>query len=188
MSKTKLNIIQVVFLICCIHASAQIPQTKLYRPINEDYFYYSVDTLKFESPAMKIVYNLESKMGLESKVLDFKDSIFSKDFNSFSVMHLNPYNQKTIKVPTIPIDNVVIDDSLGLILCLSRAMVSPYQIVLYDFNGDLLFKKKITSFELQLDSISFMQFKDLIPDFYRYAVNNHEIYKNDNVYYIDLGY
>lgn len=181
---------QLLFLIsiCLCYNTALAQKSTSGRQYREDYYHYSIDTFKFKSPEMEIVYNLERKMGLKKKILNSGDSIFNAHFNAFSVMHLTLNNKMTIDIPTIPIDDIIIDDSMGLILCLSRAMVSPYQIVLYDFDGNILYKKILLPFEVVLNTNDYIQFQKLFPSFYKHAKNQDEIHLVDSLYYVDLSY
>jgi len=159
------------------------------RQRKEEYNHYSIDTLKFKSPKIEIIYNLERKMGLKENVQFSGDSIFNDNYNTFSILHIIiSHTRKTIVIPTIPVDDVIIDDNKQLILCLSRAMVSPYNVIIYDFNGNLLFKKAITSFVLVASRKDFERFIKDFPTFYKYANNNHEINFRNSMYYIDLSY
>lgn len=179
----------ILFSICFCHKTVLAQKSTSGRLYKEEYYHYSIDTLKFKSPQIEIIYNLERKMGLKENVQFAGDSIFNENYNTFSILHINfSHTGKSIVIPTIPVDDVIIDDNKQLILCLSRAMVSPYNVVLYDFNGNLLFKKAITSFELVLSRKDFERFKKDFPAFFNYANTNHEINLKNNMYYIDLSY
>src|SRR5690606_14978533 len=99
-----------------------------------------------------------------------RDLIFSDSINKISKLFIINEHYQVDSISTIPIDNIIIDDSKELILCLSRAEVSPYNIVLYDFKRKILFKKSISMFELALDSLAYTKFKVTFPAFYKYAL------------------
>ncbi|NVN95003.1 MAG: hypothetical protein HXX18_06940 [Bacteroidetes bacterium] len=121
------------------------------------------------------------------KISNLDDFVFNDSVNKTSLLHI-ANRHTTITIATIPIDDIIIDDSKELILCLSRAIISPYQIVLYNFDGKLLFKKIISPFEIVLDSINYVQFCDSFPAFLQYAINEKQILFEKGLYYIDLGY
>lgn len=149
---------------------------------------FSIDTLKFNSRKIKVVYVLKKTNNLKDKFFNKRDLIFSDSTNNISKMFITNEYYQVDSISTIPIDNVIIDDTKELILCLSRAEVSPYHILLYDFKGKLLFKKKILPLELKMNSIGYKRFKDSFPNFFKYARENKQITKTDNFYYVDLNY
>ncbi len=92
----------------------------------------------------------------------YTDLLFDKDDSVFS--ELNKYSRMIVKnsykeynIPTIPFSHLYILNSKDLILGLSSYLLSPYNIVVYRLStGELLYKSKITIFELKLteDEIS----------------------------------
>ncbi|WP_124636231.1 hypothetical protein [Taibaiella sp. KBW10] len=184
----KTQIIALLSLFCNNY-SMYAQKDSLGRTYKEEYFYSSTDSVKYSSNKLEVYHVLHRKMGLDKKVLFARDGIFADSFNNFSLLYItNKSSYKSIVVPTIPIDNLIINDSNKLILGLSRAMESQYNIVLYDFAGRLLFKKNISNFELSLDAINFKLFKKLFPDYYSYANKNNQINFDNSRYFVDLDY
>lgn len=178
------------FILLLLHetniAIAQIDSTG--RKFSEWRNYFSIDTLSFDSREIRVIYTLERTNSLKGNFFRKDDLVFDDSVNKVSKLFIIHEHNKVDSVSTIPIDNIIIDDSKQLILCLSRAEVSPYHIVLYDFHGRLLFRKKISPFELVLDSTDFIKFRTSFNDFYRYAIAHNEIMIVDNLYFIDLNY
>jgi hypothetical protein len=177
-------------LLCslCCSSIVQAQKDSLGRKLSDEYTYFSIDTLIFKSKKIELLYTLERKEDMDKKVRDFGDKIFNSGVNKIARLHLTLSNGNTIAVPTVPLDNVIIDDSKELIVGLSRAATSPYKIVLYDFNGVLLYKKSILPFELTMDSVNYIQFGRLFPSFLEYAIREKQKLFEGGVYYIDLGY
>lgn len=183
----RLNALVILLLLYCIHpATAQIDSAG--RRFSEWRNYYSMDTSKFNSRKIRVVYTLERTNNLKDKFFRKGDLIFNDSVNRISKLFIINEHYQVDSISTIPIDNIIIDDSKELILCLSRAEVSPYHIVLYNFQGELLFKKKISPFELVLDSTDYIQFRDSFPGFFEYAITHKEIMVANNLYYVDLNY
>lgn len=174
-------------VLCCsniVHAQ----KDSLGRKLSEEYTYFSIDSLIFKSKKIELLYTLERKGNMDRKVRDFGDKIFNDSANKISRLYLTENNGKTIAIPTVPLDNIIIDDSKELIVGLSRAVTSPYKIVLYDFNGVLLYKKTLLPFELTMDSVNYIEFCRLFPSFLEYAIREKQILFEGGVCYIDLGY
>jgi hypothetical protein len=146
------------------------------------------DTLFFFSNKVSLMYTFHRTINLHNKFFNMGDTVFNDSLNIYSKLRITKEDYKDIWISTIPIDNVIIDDVNELILCLSRAINSPYHIVLYNFDGDILFKKFINDYQLKLDTTSFIQFKDSFPDFFKYAFNHNQISFVDKFYYVDISY
>lgn len=160
----------------------------LSRPRKEEYYYSSIDTIRFKGREIEVEHVLKRTMGLNKRVFSSWDSIFDEMINDFSFMSIIKKHQEIINIPTIPIDNIIIDDENELIIGLSRAIESPYQLVIYNFDGTLLFKKKLSSLEIVLDSISCSEFQNSFPQYYSYAYKSNQIVIENGLYYVDLGY
>lgn len=148
----------------------------------------SDDTLFFFSNKVSLMYTFHRTINLHNKFFNMGDTVFNDSLNIYSKLRITKEDYKDIWISTIPIDNVIIDDVHELILCLSRTNVSPYHIVLYNFDGEILFKKYISDFHIKLDTASFIQFKDSFPEFYKYAFNHNQISFFDKFYYVDISY
>lgn len=170
---------------CSYFAQAQ---SDLGRKPSEEHTYFSIDTLRFRSKKIELLYTLERKGEMDKKIRDLGDAIFSDNANRIARLYITEGYKNTISIPTIPLDNAIIDDSNKLIVGLSRATTSPYKLVLYDFNGRLLFKKSISAFELAMDATDYVQFGKSFPAFLEYAVRENQVLFEHGLYYIDLGY
>lgn len=153
---------------------------------------HSVDTLDFYSRNIQVRYTLSRYKDLKNRLRKSNNLIFSDSVNNYSKMNIIydvTYKLEAPKsISTIPINNVIIDDSNELILCLSRVIESPFQLVLYNFKGELLFKKHFYPLEIALDSVSLITFRDSFPDFFHFAHENKEITNIGGTYFIDLNY
>jgi len=147
-----------------------------------------IDTLNATSRKLTVTYTLSRTMVSIGVIQNMGDLIFDNNANTVSRLFMTDNKLININLATIPIDNIVIDDVRELILVLSRAMESPYNIVLYNFKGELLFKKKILPFELVMDSADYVEFSESFSIFFNDAISKEQILKEGNRYYIDLGY
>lgn len=153
------------------------------------YHNYSKEvTLKFKSKNLNITFTLKRNKEIRNVFLFKEDLVFNDSVNKSARLFITDRRHITTEIPTIPIDHIIIDDSNEIIICLSRAEVSPYNIVLYNFKGELLFKKKILPLEIVLDSVNFNHFRDSFSAFYDYAYRNKQILHINGLYYIDLAY
>lgn len=150
--------------------------------------YHRIDTTRYYSDKITVIHTLVRTEHLKKDILWKGDTIFDDSLNKTSKLLIRDRYEQTISVATIPVNNVIIDDSHELIVCLSRAVVSPYQLVIYNFKGKLLFKKHFTIFAVVLDSLSYLQFQDSFPEFFANAKWHHQILQTDSLYYVDLAY
>lgn len=185
--RLKLKVSMLLFALCSSYF-AHAQRDSLGRKLSEEYTYYSIDTLTFRSKKIELIYTLERKGKMDKKIKDLGDAIFSDSANKISRLSITEGYKKTINIPTIPLDDAIIDDSNNLILGLSRAITSPYKLVLYDFNGTLLFKKSISAFELLMDAKDYVQFGKSYPTFLEYSMREKQVLFESGMYYIDLGY
>jgi hypothetical protein len=152
----------------------------------------SVNTKDFYSKKIQVRYTLSWDEDVKRRLVKSKNLIFSDSVNNFSKMDIIydvTYKLEAPKsISTILIDDIIIDDSNELILCLSRKIFSPFQLALYNFKGELLYKKHIHFTEVVLDSISLITFRDSFPDFFHFARENKEITNIGGTYFIDQSY
>lgn len=180
----KINLIILILLKCSVFVFSQ----KIFLEEHPLYNKHStIDTSEFYSKELTILHTLVRSDKIDRKFLNKEDSVFNNT-NKISTLFITNRSLITIEIPTIPIDHIVIDDTKELIIGLSRAEVSPYNIVIYNFRGELLFKKKILPLELVLDSTNYKKFQRLFPEFFKYATINKQILKIDSLYHVDLGY
>lgn len=147
------------------------------------------DTILFQSKTINVLYESHELYNLQTVIRNSNDSIFSSDFNKFSkIIICNNYSYDSVSLSTIPISDLIIDDRNGLIICLSRIQVSPWNIVIYNFDGKLMAKKKILPLELKIDSADYIIFKETFPSYYKYAFNQKQITYESSFYFVDMGY
>lgn len=152
------------------------------------YNYYKKDTSVFESRKIRIIYTLINTEYTERNFRKKGDSVFT-DTNIYSrLCILDSFSNNIICVSTIPLDNIIIDDKRELIIGLSRSIASPFKLVLYNFKGQLLFKKSIWHEELILTKKEYKVFCDSFPTINKYVIENNQIFEMNNLYYIDLQY
>lgn len=183
----KLKIIIILFcLLKVINIVAQNYVNK-FREIDS----LNIDSFMYSSDRISVLYTLQRIYNLKNEFLFKEDLVFKDSLNNISKINIinnGRINKINCIASTIPIDDIIIDDSRKLIICLSLAEVSPYNILIYDFDCNVLFKKSILPLEVVLDSKELDIFKKLFPKYYNYVVKNNQIIKIKNTYYIDLIY
>lgn len=148
----------------------------------------SIDTTYFFSKKILAMHILFKTDTLRNQIFNLKDSIFTK-LNKVSILEvIDNITDSVASIPTIPLDKLIILDRHELIIGLSKSIVSPYNIVIYDFKGNLLFKKKISSLNIILDSLALEVFKDSLPEFYSYVVDRCGIININGSYCIDMNF
>jgi hypothetical protein len=183
----KLNVIIIFYSTYFFNCVSAQMNTSM-KEISELNNHYSIDTMEFKSKDISIIYTLTKTNNIKYNFFGKGDSILNNDLNKISKLYLTNKFFVTDTISTIPIDNIIIDDTKELIIGLSRSQISPYHLVIYNFNGELLYKKVILPFELEIDSIGYMQFKDSFPEFFDYVIRQKQILQVNDLYYIDLGY
>ncbi len=163
--------------------------SQVFSQVKKQGFFESIsyDTIKSKSENYSVLhYHQVSKYVFENKLLkDKKDEIFTDSYNNFSRLILKGLYH-TFDVPTIPLTHVYILENKKLIVGLSQFVVSPYHIVLYSMDGDLLYKSQMTLFELKIkkeEIINLLQKYPSIKD----CFENNNAFKDSSYYYVELN-
>lgn len=143
--------------------------------------YHAIDTTWYQSPNLSVRYTIEITVDddMVDKMFEIGDSIFNDSINTISKLYIKhkwDYTKyKPIELSTIPIDHLVIDEQHQLIICFSRAMESPYHIVLYNFDGELLYKMQLSILEVAIDMQNYQEFQERFPDHFSYAYEHGQL-------------
>lgn len=88
-------------------------------------------------------------------------------------------------IPTVPLTSVLYLKNIGLVLALSKIVASPFHILLYNLNGELVCKRSLTSFEMKVKKRGLGRFVKKFP-YVRNCINQGTIItKTDSYYFIE---
>lgn len=114
-----------------------------------DSFQISIDTVMSVGDEYTVIHYHTVSRFHKDKILTGGDKIFDTNFNNFSRLIFRDYT-KSFDVPTIPLTHVIYLPNFNIIIGLSKFAISPYQIVLYSIEGELLYKGTMSSLELKV--------------------------------------
>lgn len=133
--------------------------TLISKPSFADLFGYNkVVTVVKETNSYKFIHFHDWSEKTRKKrfeVTSNENKIFS-DTNDFSfLLCVKKKTSDTIfKKPCSVIENLIIDSKNEMVIGISEIKLwNPYQLVVYDFNGNLIFKKRITNSESKLEKV-----------------------------------
>jgi hypothetical protein len=110
-----------------------------------------LDSLKLETNDYSIVhYHLESDSLKKLLLFNSAEDIFNDSTNSGSRLLFIKNGQIVFNVPSPPLTHIVYIESSKIIVGLSKIVVSPYNIVVFDLKGKLLGRRTLNPWDLTL--------------------------------------
>lgn len=131
-------------------------------------------------------YEYISEDSVKVKLISsYRDEIFTDSFNDFSRLKFRGLYD-FFDIPTIPLTNILVLEKDKLILGLSRYSRAPYNIVLYNFKGKLLYKSKIDFQTLKVNKLQLKKLISQYPTFRNCLEQKPNVFKKDDTYYIEI--
>jgi hypothetical protein len=157
---------------------------KLIHKVLPDIF---VDTLRVKGDDYRIThYHIVSNEINRTMVMDSTDEIFNNTSNHYSRLVFEGPSNHSFNIPTIPLTHIIYLRKMGLIIGLSKIVVSPYHIVIYSTEGKLLCKRTLNNLELKFN-------KKEINDLFKFhlklrgCLSQNVIVKENEDYYIEAS-
>ncbi len=174
------------FLAICFGAIANGQNsTKLIsRPYSDIEFY--MDTVIAESENYGILhYHRVSRNIFRNYFCQDDGAIFNDSVNDFSrLIFRGGYSY--FNVPTVPLTNIFIIEDKKLILGLSSYNESPANIIIYSFTGKILFKRRLSTYELQLNKRKLKKIINIYPEFKDCIERQPFVFKDGDTYHIEI--
>lgn len=115
------------------------------------------------------------------------EKIFDDSVNTFSKLKIfSEQENNSIVLSTIPLKHLIIDEKKKIIVGLSDFSRSPYNIVVYDIEGNLLFKRRLTIAEIKLNKEELVFFQSFFSKDYKCLTERMCLYEEDSLFYIGL--
>lgn len=162
---------------------SQPNQDACYKRVLSDMF---SDTIFLKGPDYTLMHFHIISDDIEKKILhDRKDSVFSDEFNRFSRLVFHSLTH-SFDVPTIPLTNIIYLKEKGIIIGFSKITISPFQVVIYSEDGELVFKRALGPFVVILSK---SQMSDLAKNFpiLLSCMLQMPIIKKDNTYQLEIS-
>lgn len=130
-------------------ASAIVDSLPLLAKATFNTFY---DSIVVKGKNYKLTHFHEVSAELNRKLLfDSSEDVFNSCVNKKSRIIFKDNNGKSFDIATVPLTNIVYLENLGLIIGLSKIVVSPYHIVIYSTEGKLICKRTLNNIELRFN-------------------------------------
>lgn len=145
------------------------------------------DTIIVNSEHYRLLHYHEVSKDIEINKLysSHSDEIFTDTFNKFSRLVFKD-RDKSFDIPTVPLTHLYILANKKLILGLASFTRLPYNIVLYSFNGDILYKGQINFRELKLTREQIKKMIKKYPDFKTCLEHKPNVFKQGEEYHIEI--
>jgi hypothetical protein len=153
------------------HDNPEIPVPKIY-----------VDSLRLEKSTYSIIhFHIESDSSKKQLVYDSGEDVFNDTANYHSRLIYTKYGRTIFNIPTPPLTNIIYNESAGIIIGLSKIVISPYHVVIYDLNGKLLAKRSLGSLELIFTPNELYDLITKYPDLTKCINNSVVVKRNDSL-------
>lgn len=149
----------------------------------------AIDTIRIKSEECFVRHYHERSDDRRVQMFSMSsDDIFDKRINNFSSIYISATGHNPIEVPTIPLDNLIVLDEWKLVIGLTKIMVSPYKIVIYNFDGKILYKGSLGIDIIKLDFNKLQELTQKFPVLLSIFKNNGNVIKRkDSLYFIELS-
>lgn len=143
---------------------------------------------KYHSMMIDVTYQLNLSENIGNVLYELEDSVFNRESNKISTLMIEDNYDNCVILATVPISDIIIKDEYKIVICLSRIQLSRYHIIIYDFDGNCLYKKRILPLEIKIPNESVLEFCNQFYELYQYAIKNDQVVKTDSCIYVDMGY
>lgn len=174
----------VVCMVLPVFGLSQTPKKGITIPLVK-----YIDTIRTVSEKCKVVhYHHRFSSGRSRQMLLMDDNdIFNDTVNDFSKLIISQMGgYEPIVVSTIPLDNIVVLDSAELIIGLTKITTAPYKVVVYKFNGDLVYKGSLGIDMIKISRRKLRSITQKFPELIASFKENGNVVKRDSLYYIEL--
>ncbi len=148
-----------------------------------------VDTIIVESVNYTVVniYDWSRSTRADRLEMMYKDMNPFKEQNKYSrLLIISKLNKDTINLPCIALTAIKIFEDKEVIVGLSNiAGLNPYNIVIINLKGEIIFKREILGIHYKLDEKDFYEFKKKFPDYFSALDVRHRIYSENDTFYIN---
>lgn len=153
--------------------------------------YNSTNAIELETDQFKVFHYHDFSDRRESELKNIhyygSDAILTDSLNQYSFISV--VDRKTgdtlFKNPCPAFKNVLVSQNNKYIIGLSNIRFrNPYQLIVYDLEGNIILKKKIEYGELKLTDIQFRNFIDSFPSIFNEMVKTNRISFKDDYWYI----
>lgn len=148
-----------------------------------------VDTIIVESVNYKAVsiFDWSRKTKNERFEMIYKDMNPFDESNGYSrLLIISKINGDTVNMPCIPLTAIKIFEEKELIVGLSNINeLNPYNIVIINLKGEVVFKREIVSIFVKLDKNEFYQFKEQYPSLFMTLNVRNRIHRENDTFFIN---
>lgn len=147
-----------------------------------------VDTIYINSPSVTVLHYKQESKEIENKMYSMveDDLIFSNSFNHFSKLKIY-HGSKEIELSTIPLDNIIILENKHLILGISKVALAPYNIVIYSFDGTIIYKMALPTLSIKITLNRMRDLIDVYPELRNCIEKDNSILYDGQYCYLSLS-
>lgn len=147
------------------------------------------DTLYAKSENIYVFHTHIESDSIKNLIQNLKqdDFIFNDTFNTFSKLSFFKTNSQPVELSTIPLEKIIILEDKNLVIGLSKVEISPYKIVIYNFEGQLIAKSQNNPFVLKLSMNRINSIKKTNSILFNCLKNEEIVLKKDTFYYYPLS-
>lgn len=177
----------VCFIIACI-AFPVVGVSQALMSIDTIPRFRHIDTIAVYSENCKVEHYRERSYEKGQQMLSMHDSdIFNGAINDFSKLVILQVGYDPVEVSTIPMDNIVLLDSPKLVIGLTKVKTAPYKIVIYKYNGELVYKGNLGVDMIKINHKKLKEITQKFPELVRAFKESGNVIKQDGFYYVELS-
>lgn len=115
------------------------------------------------------------------------DEIFVDTLNNYSRLIFTHIQGEKFNIPTVPLTHLILLENKKLILGLSSYSISPYHIVIYNFEGKLLYKSTMRIFEIKFNKKELEEFIITYPRVIKCFELHNNAFKIGDDYFLEMS-
>jgi hypothetical protein len=146
-----------------------------------------IDTLTAFSESCSVYHYHERSSDRAKQMFSMNDDdIFDSSINNFSTIKILQSGFDPIEVHTIPLDNIIILEDKKLIIGLTKIEVSPFKIVIYKFDGHLIYKGNLGVSVIRINYPKLKQLTQRFPSLIASFKASGNVIKQDSLFSVEL--